>query len=56
MNKRTKLQRAVELYQAGDVKQAESVCREIVKNQPDNADALHFLGSSLIRPAIMMLR
>jgi protein O-GlcNAc transferase len=43
-NNRKMLQRAVELYQADDLKQAESVCREIVENEPDNADALHFLG------------
>jgi protein O-GlcNAc transferase len=38
------LQRAIELYQAGDLKQAESYCREIVKKQRDNTDALHLLG------------
>ncbi len=44
MNNHKALQRAIELYQAGDLKQAESACREIVENQPDNADALHLLG------------
>jgi protein O-GlcNAc transferase len=44
MNNRKALQGAIELSQAGDLKQAESVCREIVKKQPDNTDALHLLG------------
>jgi protein O-GlcNAc transferase len=44
INNRKMLQRAFELYQAGDLRQAESVCRKIVENQPGNADALHFLG------------
>jgi protein O-GlcNAc transferase len=44
MNNRKTLQRAIELYQAGELKQAESLCREIVKKQPENTDALHLLG------------
>jgi tetratricopeptide (TPR) repeat protein len=35
---------AHEQYQAGNVQQAEALCREILKSQPDNADILHLLG------------
>jgi protein O-GlcNAc transferase len=35
---------AFEQYQAGNVQQAEPLCREILKSQPDNADILHLLG------------
>jgi protein O-GlcNAc transferase len=38
------LQSAFEYFQAGNLQQAENICREILKVQSDNADALHLLG------------
>jgi tetratricopeptide (TPR) repeat protein len=35
---------AIENYQAGNLRQAENVCIEILSEQPNNIDALHFLG------------
>ena len=37
-------QLALKHYQAGNFQQAQSICREILNVQPDNADALHLLG------------
>jgi len=37
-------QTAVEYFQTGNFHQAEHICREILATQPDNIDALHFLG------------
>ena len=38
------LQSAFDYFQAGNLQQAENICREILKVQSDNADALHLLG------------
>jgi tetratricopeptide (TPR) repeat protein len=35
---------AIKLHQSGDLKQAASIYSDILQVQPDNADALHFLG------------
>jgi tetratricopeptide (TPR) repeat protein len=35
---------AVGYYQAGDLEQTEKVCKEILSIQPDNIDALNFIG------------
>ncbi len=35
---------ADEYFQKGDLQQAESVCREILTTQPENAGAIHLLG------------
>jgi protein O-GlcNAc transferase len=42
IDKATRL--ADEFFQKGNLTQAESVCREILSVQPNNADALHLLG------------
>ena len=44
MNVNDSLDSALEFQQAGDLKQAEYIYREILIIQPENADALHFLG------------
>jgi len=38
------IQLAFEHFQAGDFQQAEDTCKDILKVQPDDADALHLLG------------
>jgi protein O-GlcNAc transferase len=38
------IQSAFQHFQAGEMKEAESVCREIIKKEPENGDALHLLG------------
>jgi Flp pilus assembly protein TadD len=38
------MQSALEQYQTGNLEQAENMCREILKAQPDNSEALHLLG------------
>ncbi len=38
------IQLALYYYQNGDFGNAEYLCREILKRQPNNADVLHFLG------------
>lgn len=38
------IQSAVEYYRAGDLEQAERVCKEMLDIQPDNVDVLSFLG------------
>jgi protein O-GlcNAc transferase len=38
------LNSAIEHYQSGDFRKAESICRKVLKKRPENADALHFLG------------
>ena len=38
------IQSASEYYQAGDLQRAEHICSELLKVNPDNADALHLLG------------
>lgn len=37
-------QLAIDYYQAGHLQQAERICIEILKIQPDNAEVLHLLG------------
>jgi tetratricopeptide (TPR) repeat protein len=49
MNIDKAFQKAVESFQAGNFLQAEQIGEEIVKAQPGNADALHFLGIILYR-------
>jgi len=38
------IQRAIEHHQAGYLKEAEAVYQNILREQPDNPDALHLLG------------
>ncbi len=38
------IQSALRHYQAGDLQQAEQLCKEILKGHPDNVDAIHLLG------------
>jgi protein O-GlcNAc transferase len=38
------MQLAIKHYGAGNLQQAESLCREILKNEPNNAGAFHLLG------------
>jgi tetratricopeptide (TPR) repeat protein len=44
MNINKLLNLAIEKYQAGNLQKSESFCKEILKAQPDNLDALHILG------------
>ena len=44
MNIRKALNEGFELYQRGDINQAEDVCKKILKKKPNNADALDLLG------------
>jgi protein O-GlcNAc transferase len=39
-----KMQLAIENQQAGDLQQAEQICRMILTEHPDNTEALHLLG------------
>lgn len=41
---RTMIDLVLKNYQDGNLKKAEDICREIIKNQPENFDALHLLG------------
>ena len=43
------LQLAFEYYQAGNFQQVEHVCREILKDKPNNADAMCLLGMSYLQ-------
>ena len=36
--------RAIQLHQAGNLREAEGLYREVLSRQPDNSDALHYLG------------
>ena len=38
------LQQAIAHHQAGRLQQAEYICREIIKIEPENANACHILG------------
>jgi tetratricopeptide (TPR) repeat protein len=49
MDKNKSLQAAVEQYQSGNLEQAEIICRDILKVQPDNAEILHLLGLILYK-------
>jgi tetratricopeptide (TPR) repeat protein len=44
MNVNKKLRLAGKYYQTGNLQQAENLYREILEHQPDNVDALYFLG------------
>jgi tetratricopeptide (TPR) repeat protein len=44
MNVHKKLRLAVKYYQTGNFRQAENIYKEILESQPDNFDALYFLG------------
>jgi protein O-GlcNAc transferase len=44
MNADQTIQSAFKFYQAGDLSHAESICLEILKEQPRNAEVLYFLG------------
>ena len=35
---------AIDHYQSGNLEQAENICRDILKVQPDNSEVLHLLG------------
>jgi tetratricopeptide (TPR) repeat protein len=39
------LQQAFQLYQSGQADKAETICREVLRTQPRQADALHVLGN-----------
>ncbi|HCK15993.1 TPA: hypothetical protein DHW51_17855, partial [Candidatus Poribacteria bacterium] len=39
-----KLQQAISLYQAGQLLQAEQICQQILRDYPQDAEALHMLG------------
>lgn len=38
------IQLSLRLQQDGEFQKAEAICRKVLKDQPDNADALHLLG------------
>jgi tetratricopeptide (TPR) repeat protein len=44
MNVGKMLDLVLKYYQSGDLKRAEQMCKEILKNKPNTAEALHFLG------------
>jgi protein O-GlcNAc transferase len=44
MNIKKSVQLVIEHYRAGNLQQAEHICRKILKKQPNNFDALHLLG------------
>ena len=44
MNIKEKFQLATDHYNTGNYQQAEHICREILKELPDNAETLYFLG------------
>jgi tetratricopeptide (TPR) repeat protein len=44
MNITESLELVLEHMQSGNIRQAEHICKKILKKRPDNADALHFLG------------
>jgi protein O-GlcNAc transferase len=44
MNITTSIQSALDHYQKGDLQQAASLCRAILKERPNDAELLHFLG------------
>ena len=44
MNISEAIRSAIECYKSGNLQQAESICKEILKIQPNNADVLYFLG------------
>jgi tetratricopeptide (TPR) repeat protein len=44
MNINEAIKSALANYQAGKMQQAENICKDILRNQPNNANALHLLG------------
>jgi protein O-GlcNAc transferase len=44
MNMHTSLQSALESFQAGDIKRAEEICKNILSIQPENPEILYLLG------------
>lgn len=44
MNIQQEIQKALDQYLAGDLQQAKHICKKILKNQPQNAEVLFFLG------------
>ncbi len=55
------LQKAVQLHQAGDIPRAEALYRQVLRNDPRHADALHLLGVAALQKcephaAVEMLR
>ena len=44
MDVEDKLQQAISLYQAGQLLQAEQICQQILRDYPQDAEALHMLG------------
>ena len=44
MNMNKSIQSALEHYQSGNLRQAEDICLEILKTQPDNVNILNLLG------------
>ena len=47
--KQKNLETAIRHYQSGSLKQAEMICRQILKKNPNNSDTLHLLGLILIQ-------
>jgi protein O-GlcNAc transferase len=44
MNIKKAIKSVLEHYQAGNLQQAENICRKILRNQPNDAELLYFLG------------
>lgn len=44
MNTERLMQSALEQYRTGNFEQAENICREVLKAEPKNSEALHLLG------------
>ncbi len=44
MDSNKAFQKAVQRYRAGDLREAEKICKEILMVQPAYVDALHLLG------------
>jgi tetratricopeptide (TPR) repeat protein len=51
MNINKAIQSAFEYYQKGNLKEAECLCKKILKKQPDNPDILNMLGALFCRLA-----
>jgi predicted O-linked N-acetylglucosamine transferase (SPINDLY family) len=44
MNIQQEIQKALEHYQSGDLHQAKHICKKILKKEPNNGEALYFMG------------
>jgi hypothetical protein len=44
MNFKKTIRSAFENYQAGNLQQAELICKKIILNEPDNVEVLNFIG------------